>query len=203
MYRPAYGRVTETYKRQCIFIGTTNNKDFLRDPTGNRRFMPIDVNVSKMKKSVFDDLIPYEVDQIWAEAHELYKKGELLYLVGDEEEIAREEQRNHVETDERKGIIEDYLNVLLPKDWDTYDIFKRKDRLNNNELSVKGTEERIFVCIAEVWCECLGKDKTEMSRYNTRDINEVMKSLNDWEFVNSTKNFANYGKQKYYAKRLD
>lgn len=203
MYRPAYGRVTETYKRQCIFIGTTNNKDFLRDPSGNRRFMPIDVNPNMMQKSVFTDLTPFEVDQIWAEAFVLYKKGELLYLVGDEEMIAKEEQRNHIETDERRGIIDDYVNTLLPTDWDTYDIFKRKDWLSNPEMSVRGTVERVFVCIAEIWCECLGKDKTEMSRYNTRDINEVMKSLNDWEFINSTKNFNHYGKQKYYARRLD
>ena len=44
MFRPAYGRVVETFKRQCIFFGTTNKEDFLRDASGNRRFMPIDVN---------------------------------------------------------------------------------------------------------------------------------------------------------------
>src|SRR5690606_16420965 len=42
-FRPAYGRTSETYPRQCVFFGTTNNPAFLRDPSGNRRFNPIDV----------------------------------------------------------------------------------------------------------------------------------------------------------------
>lgn len=203
MFRPAYGRVVETYKRQCIFIGTTNNKDFLRDSSGNRRFMPIDINLKKAKKSVFTDLDD-EVDQIWAEAFNMYKNGELLYLIGEEENIAKSEQEKHVEIDERTGVIEEYLNRLLPNGWDEFDLFKRRNWiLEDGEMSIKGTNERMYACVAEVWCECLGKDKTEMSRYNTRDINEIMKNLSDWEFINSTKNFPIYGKQKYYARRLD
>ena len=69
-FRPAYGRVVETYRRQCVFFGTTNNKDFLRDPTGNRRFMPIDVRTEYVTKSVVEDLTDEEIDQIWAEAYQ-------------------------------------------------------------------------------------------------------------------------------------
>ena len=51
-FRPAYARTSETYPRQCVFFGTTNNKDFLRDPSGNRRFMPVDThNVKLVDKS--------------------------------------------------------------------------------------------------------------------------------------------------------
>ena len=78
MFRPAYGRTVETYKRQCVFFGTTNNKDFLRDPTGNRRFMPIDVRPEYATKSVNDDLTQDEVNQIWAEAYQLYLAKEPL-----------------------------------------------------------------------------------------------------------------------------
>jgi hypothetical protein len=55
--------------------------------------------------------------------------------------------------------------------------------------------------MAEIWCECLGKAKEDMSRYNTREINDIMKSLEGWEFKATTKNFGYYGKQKYYARR--
>ena len=72
MFRPAYGRTVETYKRQCVFFGTTNNCDFLRDPTGGRRFMPVDVRVEFAKKSVITDLTDSEIDQIWAEAYQMY-----------------------------------------------------------------------------------------------------------------------------------
>lgn len=199
-FRPAYGRTVETYKRQCVFFGTTNNVDFLRDPTGNRRFMPVDVNQSRVTKSVVNDLTDSEIDQIWAEAYELYLSGETLYLNVEEEKMARVEQYKHSEVDERKGIIEDYLNLLFPDNWDEMDLFDRRKWLED-PLSKKGTCQKDFVCIAEIWCECLGKEKNEMSRYNTRDINEIVKSLTDWEAHLSTKNFSNYGKQKYYSRK--
>lgn len=199
-FRPAYGRVVETYKRQCVFFGTTNNKDFLRDPTGNRRFMPVDVRTEYVTKSVIEDLTDEEIDQIWAEAYQLYLAKEPLYLVGDEDILAKIEQHKHSEVDERKGIIEEYLNTKLPDDWDKRDIYDRK-RYFEDPLSANGINQRDFVCIAEIWCECLGKEKQDMSRYNTREINEILRSLPDWEAVASTKNFPLYGKQKYYKRK--
>lgn len=200
MFRPAYGRTVETYKRQCVFFGTTNNKDFLRDPTGNRRFMPIDVRPEYVTKSVIDDLTQDEVDQIWAEAYQLYLAKEPLYLVGDEDIIAKIEQHKHSETDERRGIIEEYLNTKFPDDWDKMDLYDRR-RWLEDPLSKNGTVQKDFVCIAEIWCECLSKEKNDMSRYNTREINEIIRSMPEWEAIASTKNFSLYGKQKYYKRK--
>lgn len=199
-FRPAYGRTVETYQRQCVFFGTTNKDDFLRDPTGNRRFLPIDVRPEFVTKSVPNDLTEEEIDQIWAEAYVLYKAGEPLYMTGEEDVIAKIEQRKHSETDERRGIIEEYLNRKYPSNWDKMDLYTRKQWLDD-PLSQNGTIQKDFVCIAEIWCECLGKDKTDMSRYNTREINEILKVLPEWEYINSTKNFAIYGKQKYYKRK--
>lgn len=199
-FRPAYGRVVETYKRQCVFFGTTNNKDFLRDPTGNRRFMPIDVRPEFITKSVIDDLTDSEIDQIWAEAYQLYLQDEPLYLVGDEDIIAKQEQSRHAEQDERRGLVEEYLNKLFPVNWNEMDIYDRRAWLES-PIGTKGKVPKDFVCVAEIWCECLGKEKTDMSRYNTRDINEILKSFTDWELVTSTRNFPIYGKQKYYRRK--
>jgi predicted P-loop ATPase len=199
-FRPAYGRVVETYKRQCVFFGTTNNKDFLRDPTGNRRFMPIDVRPEYVTKSVIEDLTDEEIDQIWAEAYQLYLAKEPLYLIGEEDILAKIEQHKHSEVDERKGIIEEFLNTPLPDDWESKDVQDRR-RYFEDPLSAKGTNQRDFVCVAEIWCECLGKEKTDMSRYNTREINEILRSLPEWEACSSTKNFSVYGKQKYYKRK--
>ena len=200
MFRPAYGRVVETYKRQCVFFGTTNNKDFLRDPTGNRRFIPIDVRPEFVTKSVINDLTQEEINQIWAEAYQLYLAKEPLYFSPEEEVIAKIEQHKHSEVDERRGIIEEYLNTKFPENWDSMDLYDRR-RWLEDPLAKKGTIQKDFVCIAEIWCECLGKDKTEMSRYNTREINEILRSMPDWETVTSTKNFSFYGKQKYYKRK--
>lgn len=199
-FRPAYGRVIETYKRQCVFFGTTNSKDFLRDPTGNRRFMPISVNQHEATKSVITDLDDATIDQIWAEAYQLYKAGEPLYLIGVENDIAKVEQSKHSEVDERRGIVENFLNMKFPSDWDDKDLYDRR-RWLNDPLSQKGTQRKEFTCVAEVWCECLGKDKNDMSRYSTREINELLKSFSEWEAVTSTRRFPIYGTQKYFRRK--
>lgn len=199
-FRPAYGRTIETYKRQCVFFGTTNSKDFLRDPTGNRRFLPIDVRPEYATKNVAEELTDEEVDQVWAEAYEMYKQGEPLYMTGEEDMIAKIEQHKHSEQDERKGIIEEYLNAKYPDSWASMDLYDRR-RWLEDPLSQAGTIQKDFVCVAEIWCECLGKEKNDMSRYNTRDINDILRSLPEWEASTSTKNFSIYGKQKYYRRK--
>lgn len=199
-FRPAYGRTIETYKRQCVFFGTTNTKDFLRDPTGNRRFLPVDVRPEFVKKNVPNDLTDEEIDQIWAEAYVLYKAGEPLYMTGEEDEIAKKEQIGHSERDERKGLIEEFLNTKYPVEWPEMSLFDRR-RWFDDPLAQKGIVQKEFTCVAEIWCECLGKDKNDMSRYNTRDINDILRALPDWELSTSTKNFPIYGRQRFYKRK--
>lgn len=199
-YRPAYARSVETFPRQCVFFGTTNKRAFLSDPTGNRRFMPIDTDMRKATKVVWD-MAQEEVNQIWAEAMELYSMGEPLYLSGESEAIAKKEQRRHRETDERIGIIDKYLDTLLPESWEVLDISGRRMFLDA-ENEVKGTVLRNYVCVAEIWAECLNKSPEDMDRYKTRELNDILRSLEDWEQLKSTKNFKIYGKQRYYARKL-
>jgi len=200
-FRPAYARTSETFPRQCVFFGTTNSKDFLRDPSGNRRFLPVDIDPEKAIYDLFTDFDAV-VGQVWAEAVTLFKAGEPLFLSKGAESIAKIEQYKHSETDERGGLIEEYLDKLLPENWDKMDIFERRDHLVD-PLSGKGTVRREYTCVAEIWCECLGKDKQDMDRYKTRELNDVMRSMGDWEQSKSTKNFPLYGKQKYYSREHD
>uniref|UniRef100_UPI002ED32185 VapE domain-containing protein n=1 Tax=[Ruminococcus] torques TaxID=33039 RepID=UPI002ED32185 len=72
-------RRTNKYPRRCVFFGTSNEEEFLKDMTGNIRFWPVDVGVHPAKKSVWKDL-PQEVDQIWAEAYTYWILGEPLYM---------------------------------------------------------------------------------------------------------------------------
>jgi len=200
IFRPAYARTSETFKRQCVFFGTTNNKDFLRDPTGNRRFMPIDVHPLRVTKSVWKDL-EADIDQIWAEAVAMFRAGEALFLSTDGEFVAKREQINHSETDERKGLIEAYLNRKLPKDWDKMDIYERRTYIES-EISPTGTEIRDYVCSAEIWCECLNKEKENMSKYNTRELNDILRTIEGWDAGKSTRAFKLYGTQKFYVRNL-
>lgn len=199
-FRPAYGRCPEDFPRQNIFIATSNKRDLFNDPTGNRRFNPIDVNVEAVFKSVWHDL-DNEVNQIWAEAVSLYNAKEKLYLSPAADEIARFEQSSHSEVDDRRGLIEFYLDRQLPKNWDGLELEERRMFLRDAErFDDKGTK-RSKVCMVELWCECLGKNKEDMDRYKTRDINDIMRSFPDWEYKPTTANFGAYGKQKYYQRK--
>jgi predicted P-loop ATPase len=68
-YRPSYGRVSRSFRRECVFVGTTNESEYLRDSTGARRFLPIRVSSVHIAK------IEDQRDQLWAEAVALFGDG--------------------------------------------------------------------------------------------------------------------------------
>lgn len=203
IYRVAYGKRTESFARQCVFFGTTNHKDFLRDPTGDRRFWPVDTYVNTPKKDIFKDLTNSEIDQIWAEALTLYRDGETINLDNTLEQIAIKVQIDHRENDEREGIIQRYLDTLLPVEWEEMGIYDRRSYLQDDEIKEKGTVKRSKVCIGEIWCELFGGHQKDMTRYNTKDIHNIMKGMKNWGEL-STKKMRHklYGVQKGYERVL-
>lgn len=114
-YRPSYGRTVESHPRQCIIVGSTNAESagFLRDATGNRRFWVVRVKGCNKKGW---DLPKEDVPQIWAEAKYYLSIGEKLYLDGNAALQAKVEQTEALETDEREGVVREYLEILLPED---------------------------------------------------------------------------------------
>ncbi len=67
--RKPYGRGVETLVRSCGIVGTTNRSDFIKDPTGNRRFPVISVD------RVNNDWVQQHRDQIWGSALADFKAG--------------------------------------------------------------------------------------------------------------------------------
>lgn len=200
-YRVAYGKRTENFPRQCIFIGTTNTKDFLRDPTGNRRFWPVQSDVFKRTKNIWEGLTRYEVDQVWAEAVELFHQGETIYLNPALESEALLKQIEHREIDDRTGMIQSYLDTLLPSDWESLDLNERRLFLScDDELGGNGTVQRVQVCVAEIWCELFNKQKGDMTRTNTKELHNILRTLPDWEEGKVGPMFCGrlYGKQRAY-----
>lgn len=198
MFRPAYGRVIETYKRQCVFAGTTNRDDFLRDTTGNRRFLPVNIDLDSATKSVMDDMDDDVVDQIWAEAYQLWLDGEELYLTGEAAEQSLQNQRDHLERDDRAGVIDNYLQLLYPDDWDKKDLGERRMWLDD-PLSKKGSIPKDIVCIPEIWCECFGNELSRLTRKDSMEIAAMLKQIG-WEPIRRTAMFKIYGKQRFFAK---
>lgn len=199
-FRPAYARKVATFKRQNIFIGTTNSKNFLRDTTGNRRFYPIDVK--RGRKNLFgdDSELDRERDQLWAEAYHYYKKHEPLILSKEAEALGDIEREEHSEIDERTGLIGDYLDMLLPTNWETMGLNERRRYILDSDLRADGKVRRESVCLSEVWCECFGKDPDGLNKYNTRDVSEAVAAVKGWESGLSTEMFPLYGRQRYYVR---
>lgn len=199
-FRKAYGRRTENYPRQCIFVATTNESAFLRDKTGNRRYWIVSGNVKgKSRKNVFDDLTEGEVKQIWAEAKYLYDNStESLFLDEELERAAKEEQEFFMMEDPNELIIKEYLDRLLPDNWDAMDLYDRQDFINSNKT---GTVQRTKVCSAEIWCEALGYDDTKkLNAYEIASINKIIESTGTWEKQRSPMRFKIYGPKRGYKR---
>ncbi|MEH7960898.1 VapE domain-containing protein, partial [Staphylococcus pseudintermedius] len=115
-FRVAYGHYIEDFPRQCIFIGTTNKIDFLKDETGGRRFWPLTVNPDKVEEN-WSQLTKDDINQIWAEAKYFYEQGEDLYLSSELEKEMRAIQSKHTEESPYVGIVEEFLNTPIPSNW--------------------------------------------------------------------------------------
>lgn len=197
-FRVAYGRRPETFFRQCVFFGTTNEVGFLRDATGNRRFWPIVCTTKYVHGSL-------DIEQIWAEARQLYLKGEHLYLDDILELDATTVQKSHAEIDDRVGLIERYLETLLPETWDKMSIFERISFLAGNsddEIDPNyepGTVRREKVCVAEIWREVLKGEVKDMTTNNTKFIHSIMNNITGWE-RSGNKKFSIYGYQRAYVR---
>ena len=77
-YRPPYGKSFVDRPRQSVFVGTTNQSDYLRDSTGNRRYWPVQCDKAEHA------WIAEVRDQLWAEAVKVNTRGEALWLDDDD-----------------------------------------------------------------------------------------------------------------------
>ena len=201
IYRAAYGRRTEKYPRRCVFFGTSNDSDFLKDSTGNRRFWPVDVGIHPAKKSVWEEL-PKEVDQVWAEAYMYWQLGERLFLPKEIERMAEEMQEGHREASGKEGMIRDFLEREIPSDWNNYDLQQRRQFWNGNLKLPDHTElvKRDKVCAMEVWAECFSGDPRYLKRTDSMEINSALQAIKGWKRNKDKRRYGPYGPQRGFEK---
>ena len=173
-FRESYGRRTKEYPRSCIFIGTTNDYQFLSDKTGNRRYLPVTLRVKmgdiyKHEKQIKDYIL-----QCWREAKYLYMVEETYLTIPTKYyNVVTAAQDNAVEDDPKVGMILDYLDQKQPGD---------------------------RVCNIEIFTNCLNGLKKNFDRLQSKEISRLLTSLPDWERHGSTHKFDNFGTQKYWEK---
>ncbi|HLH02154.1 MAG TPA: virulence-associated E family protein [Bryobacteraceae bacterium] len=103
-FRPPFGKRVIEFPRQCVFAGTVNHTEYLRDETGARRFWPVRCNVIDIEALARDR------DQLWAEATHRYRSGEKWWLdTSDLVDTATQEQAARYQSDPWEEIIAPWL----------------------------------------------------------------------------------------------
>ena len=173
-YRQSYDRRTGEYPRQCIFIGTTNDYQFLADKTGNRRYLPIEIGLKMGDLFKKEDYVKNYILECWREALALYKANKTyLNIPFTYYKDVVKQQESVLQDDPRLGLILDYLNSKKVGD---------------------------KVCGTEIFTNCLNGIKKNFTRSDSNEISRTMSYLKDWKRVNSTYKFKDYGVQKYWEK---
>ena len=198
-FRAAYGRHVKEMPRCCVFFGTTNTGDYLQDRTGNRRFWPVDVGRRLAAKRVWTDL-DGELDQIWAEAVVRWRLGEPLYLDGALADAARSQQEDHREVGAREGLILDFLERPVPRDWQSWPLDRRRMFWSGGAAGKLELAPRERVCALEVWCELLDGQKKDMRYADTQEINAVIAAAPGWKRTAQPLKYGYCGAQRGFVR---
>lgn len=171
-YKIPYETHPEDRPRQCVFVGTSNNMDFLPlDRTGNRRFAPVLVHPERVEKHILEDEKESReyIRQAWAEAMELYRNGSHeLKLSRETEEYLKEMQKDFMPEDAKVGVIQLWLDELAED----------------------------YVCSIMIYKEAFSHEYDTPKDWELKEINNVMNhSIVGWEKVSSHR-FAGYGTQR-------
>lgn len=195
--RLAYARRASEFQRQCVFLGSTNEIEYLRDASGGRRFWPIACAVSEIDT----DRLSREVDQIWAEAKAIYDEwrsrsphGELpLYMknpVAAEQARQMQESRRELSSDDvLAGQIEAWLDQPVGDDL-------------SFDPAAPNAPLRDEVCIAEIWTVMLNNTQRAISPTESRAIGRALSRLPDWRSVRTPRKTKRWGSVRVYRREM-
>ena len=181
-------RTKETYKipyevhpedrpRQCVFLGTSNNVNFLPyDKTGNRRFAPVQIDASRAEHHPLEneqECRQYIID-CWAEAMTIYRSGDFkLTFPKEMEETVRAMQMEYMPDDSTFGVIQHFL-----------------DTFSGNE-----------VCAIQIYEEAFGQTYDPRNRSVLQPISNTMNAgMPGWSTKTKSHRFANYGTQRAWIR---
>lgn len=207
--RLPYAREHVKLPRRQVIWGTTNDAVFLRAQEGNRRFLIVEV----AEKLDFGKYSDEYVNQVWAEAVHIWKTSKAqyglkdnpeLFLSASEEAAAESVRSMATEEDSMTGLIQAYLDTLVPESWVEMSPEERISWLRDEEQGiVSGTHPIDVVCSLEIWEIALQRERGKHSRVDILQITNALKQLPGWfgPMPKPTR-LPFYGPQRVFA-RLD
>lgn len=134
-FRRSYGRESERRDKSFVIARTTNEVTYLKDKTGERRFLPNLVDKSKQKLHPVSDLDQKMVDLLWGEFVSKYKNGFSFNLTREQEEMLNKHRENFMYIDSIEEEIDAFLNSFtgtmitskqIAKELGEYDLIKNR-----------------------------------------------------------------------------
>lgn len=194
VFRMPYAKETLPHPRRCVIWSTTNDETFLRRQRGNRRFLIVECS----EKVDFDKFTTEYIDQVWAEAVALYKSGEQeLWLDDDASVEAAIERERFVEEDSLAGIIQEFLDQLVPMDWWSKSPEQRVAWMSDRDqgFEPEGDVQSNRTCSMQIWVEALGRRKGDHRRVDLLEITEAIKRVPGWVVEEGRHRVPGYGPQ--------
>lgn len=181
-FRPPYGRTTQRFERSCVMVGSTNTPQFLNDPTGARRFWCVTVS-----KTVDVELLRAWRDQLWAEAVEAHRAGELHYFEEADEAIRAQDVDRH----RRRHPWEEKLSTWIEERWPAVSREKNLKWLTTGVLlehalslsardMTQGTSDTVGKCMAVLGYESKQRRPKRDEGLYRKPSGEVLTRINVW-----------------------
>ena len=177
-YRPPYQKNVQTIPRRCVFIGTTNNPQFLTDKTGNRRFYPVVCKSDGYKLLDHEKEVREYIRQAWAEAVQLYREEKLQPFAKKEVlEQIRAAQEAAMEDDWRTGQIEQYLEDTKRSPNSTVSVIEIWHNALNNPEEIKPSRSD-SIAITQIVMNIPGWVRCEKTARTPWGLQKIFKKVN-------------------------
>lgn len=181
-FRKPYMKRTEEFAKNFVLARTTNQKEYLKDKTGERRFLPVFANIDNQKKHPME-IEPETVEQIWGEAVTIYKAGADLMFDKETEEQLEVYREKFMYRDEVELQVLEYLEMPIPDNWSSWSIqqqhqYTSKYFDNSSEFEA-GTKKLEKVSTREMMYNLFMRNSND-KKLSTK-INMIMDNHPDWE----------------------
>jgi predicted P-loop ATPase len=161
-FRPPYARHTGQFARQCVFIGTTNESEYLRDRTGNRRYWPVrcgHIDLGALQR---------DRDQLWAQAVHEFRQGLAWHLTPEETTLAEACQRERVYVSETEQDVAAYLATVTENEVTVRDVLTYGLQLDPTKPTYVETPRKVGAAVAEALERCGWRKVARMGRAENR-----------------------------------